>query len=64
MNYCENCGCKVFNGRCVNCHEELYILDQYHEQGMKLPNKDSEFMIKAKKQQKQVDKNTNKLNNN
>lgn len=23
--YCEDCGCKVYNGHCVNCHEETYI---------------------------------------
>ena len=31
MNYCEDCGCEVYNGHCVNCHEELYIMDQYYE---------------------------------
>lgn len=25
---CENCGCKVYNGHCVNCHEETYIAEQ------------------------------------
>lgn len=54
MDYCENCGCKVFNGRCVNCHEELYILDQYIEQGMPLPHDDSEFMQKVYEQQNEV----------
>lgn len=44
MEYCEDCGCKVYNGRCTNCHEELYILDQYLELGMELPLEDSEFM--------------------
>ena len=48
-NYCENCGCKVYNGRCTNCHEELYILDQYYELGMELPDENSEFMKKAHK---------------
>lgn len=26
--YCEDCGCKVYNGHCVNCHEETYIMEQ------------------------------------
>ena len=26
--HCENCGCKVYNGHCVNCHEERYIYEQ------------------------------------
>ena len=28
MNYCEDCGCRVYNGHCVNCHEETYIMEQ------------------------------------
>jgi hypothetical protein len=57
MTYCEDCGCKVFGGRCVNCHEESYILDQYHDQGMKLPDEDSDFMRKVYEQEKQISKN-------
>ena len=26
--YCEDCGCRVYNGHCVNCHEETYIAEQ------------------------------------
>jgi len=33
MTYCEDCGCKVFNGHCVNCHEEIYIAEQHFELG-------------------------------
>ena len=54
MTYCENCGCKVFSGKCVNCHEELYILEQYYELGMPLPNDDTEFMQKVYQQQKEI----------
>lgn len=50
MSNCEDCGCKVYNGRCTNCHEELYILDQYYELDMDLPDEDSEFMKKVYKQ--------------
>ena len=53
-NYCEDCGCKVFNGRCTNCHEELYILDQYDELNMPRPDDETEFMQKVYEQQKQV----------
>lgn len=28
-SYCEDCGCKVYSGACINCHEEIYIADQY-----------------------------------
>lgn len=51
---CENCGCKVYNGRCTNCHEELYILDQYYELGMQLPPEDSDFMQKAEKAKQEI----------
>lgn len=61
MTYCEDCGCKVFNGRCTNCHEELYILDQYIEQDMELPAEDSEFMRKVAEQERQVANNKNYL---
>ena len=28
MKTCEDCGCAVYNGHCVNCHEETYIAEQ------------------------------------
>ena len=31
--YCEDCGCKVFGGHCVNCHEDVYIAQQHYELG-------------------------------
>jgi len=52
MGHCENCGCKVYSNGCVNCNEELYILDQYYEQDMELPSEDTEFMKKAAKQER------------
>lgn len=42
--HCEDCGCAVYSGRCTNCHESLYILDQYYEQGMAAPDEDTDFM--------------------
>lgn len=38
MNYCDDCGSKVYNGACTNCHEEIYIEQQYHELNMDTPN--------------------------
>lgn len=35
--YCEDCGCKVFSGHCVNCHEETFIAEQYHEMNEPVP---------------------------
>lgn len=60
-NYCEDCGCKMYSGRCTNCHEELYILDQYDELEMDYPDEDSEFMQKVRKEGKDI---ANKSNNN
>lgn len=53
-NYCEDCGCKVYSGKCTNCHEELYMLDQYYEQDMELPNENSAFMKKVSEQEKSI----------
>lgn len=30
---CEDCGCRVYKGHCVNCHEEIYIVEQHYELG-------------------------------
>lgn len=48
MNTCEDCGCKVINGHCANCHEETFIYEQYKEQG--LPDPSPEFMDKVAEQ--------------
>ncbi len=37
MMTCENCGCRVYNGNCINCHEVVYIRDQYLELDMDVP---------------------------
>ena len=37
MSYCENCGEKVYNGACTNCHEEIYIEQQYVDLEMYIP---------------------------
>lgn len=54
MKTCENCGCRVYSNGCVNCNEELYILDQYYEQGMELPDENSDFMKKVHQQLKTI----------
>jgi hypothetical protein len=56
MATCENCGCKVYNGRCTNCHEELFILDQYYELGMKLPAEDSPFMQNVERAKEEIER--------
>lgn len=54
MKTCENCGCSVYSNGCVNCNEELYILDQYYEQDMELPREDMEFLQKVREQERVV----------
>jgi len=56
METCENCGCKMYNGKCTYCDEELFILEQYDELEMDYPDEDSEFM-------KNVDKSLIRINN-
>lgn len=52
---CENCGSRIGVHGCEWCNEELYILDQYYEQDMELPDESSDFMKKANEQQRRVD---------
>jgi len=52
--FCEDCGCAVYDGRCPNCDEELYILDQYDELNMDYPDEDSEFMIKVRESNNRI----------
>lgn len=46
---CSDCGCRVYDGACTNCHEEIYIEAQYHELDMLMPKEDTEFMLKLRK---------------
>ena len=34
---CEDCGSKIYGGHCVNCHEEVFIAQQYRELGEPVP---------------------------
>ena len=45
MNYCPDCGCKMYNGACTNCHEEIYIAKQYNELGMSMSPEFEERLI-------------------
>jgi hypothetical protein len=36
--YCEDCGCKVYGGHCINCHEETFIAQQYRENKESVPS--------------------------
>lgn len=53
MSYCENCGCKVYNGHCVNCHEETYIYYQNCQNDEPI-SLSKEFVSKVKEQKKEA----------
>jgi hypothetical protein len=54
MGYCSDCGCKKYNGACTNCHEEIYIAQQYHDNGDSLPHENTEFTKKLRECEKQI----------
>jgi len=37
-NYCEDCGCGINGGFCSNCHEEVFIAEQYSDLGEDVPS--------------------------
>lgn len=47
MNYCPDCGCKMYNGACTNCHEEIYIAEQYNELSMSMSPEFEEKIIEV-----------------
>lgn len=53
MKTCSNCGCKVYNGHCVNCHEEIYIMEQNSKNDEPI-GFSNEFWNKVKKQEKEA----------
>lgn len=34
---CEDCGTKMYGGFCPNCNEEVFIAQQYREEGIPIP---------------------------
>jgi len=52
-NSCEDCGCKVYNGHCVNCHEETYIAEQNYSNDEPIAFSE-EFNKKLEQQEKEA----------
>ena len=52
MSNCPDCGCKMYNGACVNCHEEVYIRDQYEDLGLEMSE---EFREKVELCEKKIE---------
>lgn len=50
---CTECGCKVYGGYCVNCHEEHYITEQNNINDKMIAFSD-EFCDKVKAQDQKV----------
>ncbi len=48
-SYCDDCGEPVYNGACTNCHEVLYIEEQYHDLDMDVPESLSKECGQARK---------------
>lgn len=52
---CPDCGSRIGVHGCTWCNEESYIVDQYRELDMELPDEETEFM---KKYHEQLKKNS------
>jgi hypothetical protein len=50
---CEYCGCRVYNGHCVNCHEETYIAEQNDSNDKPIAFSE-EFKNKLKQQEQEA----------
>ncbi len=61
MTYCEDCGCKVYNGHCVNCHEETYIAEQNYsnEEPIAFSSEFKETLELQKQEAKDIIENQN-----
>ncbi len=42
---CEDCGCGMSGGFCSNCHEEVFIAEQYSDLGEDIPLSIHEKMV-------------------
>lgn len=56
MSRCEDCGSKVFRGRCSWCHEVETVEEQYHELDMVVPRSVSEDAESSRKLREEKDR--------
>ena len=54
MATCPDCGCKMYNGHCVNCHEETYIYEQNQQNEQPIAFSD-EFIDKVNQQKEEAE---------
>ena len=50
MSYqaCEDCGTKMYSGFCPNCNEEVFIEQEYKQEGLPIPATITELAEKQK----------------
>ena len=55
MSYqtCEDCGCRVYSGHCVNCHEETFIAEQNYSNDEPIAFSE-EFLKKVEEQKEEA----------
>lgn len=46
---CDDCGCRVYDGACVNCHEIIFIEKQYQDLDLPTPESVALDAIEARK---------------
>lgn len=56
MSYCSDCGCKMYNGICTNCHEDLIIFDECLEYDIPMSDEFLESVDECRKRQKEYAK--------
>lgn len=53
---CDDCGERIYDGCCTNCHEEVFIADQYERSGEPVPDllleKIAEFDVERRRKGK------------
>ena len=54
MKHCEDCGSIMGHYGCTWCNEESYIVDQYYELNIPLPDEETEFMKRYNVQQNKL----------
>jgi len=51
---CDDCGEKVYGGYCTNCHEEVFIAEQYELDGETVPDALLEKIAEFKPKDRQI----------
>lgn len=52
MSYCPDCGCKMYNGVCTNCHEEMIIEQELYAFDIPISDEFNDKLADVKESQK------------